>query len=237
MGFVFQMATVKHIVKRQSTVKEETKKRRAKFPSISQDKKRYEVARKKMASRRTMRRNRRTMATKEPKVVAEVEPEIHFDVETQVKPPQPSAREELVATLHPLTPDMPTGEEFLSGWTNVIGGGTSTSSIMTAVTPVMVTAGVMHQLVSTPGIQVTTIPITIPLTTVTEAAPITLQSHLWVKGHQPEREDSERVVEVELDQEQSKSQGEDPRKEGDMQEGSQEEEALEAGEIQEKPEG
>ena len=159
------------------------------------------------------------MATKEPKVVEEVGPEICFNVKTQMEPPQPSAREELVATLHPLTPDIPTGEEFLSGWTSVIGGGTNTLSIMTAVTPMMVTAwGVMHQLVSTPGIQVTTIPITIPLTTVMEDAPITLQSHLWVEGHQPEREDSERVVEVELNQEQSESQGKEPRKEGDMQE-------------------
>ena len=82
---------------------------------------------------------------------------------------------------------------------------------MTAVTPVTVIAGVMHQLVSTPGIQMTTIPITIPLTTVMEAALMTLQSHLWVKGHQPEREDSKRVMEVELNQEQSESQGEEPR--------------------------
>ena len=108
---------------------------------------------------------------------------------------------------------------------------------MTAVTPMMVTARVMHQLVSTLGVQVTTIPITIPLTTVMETAPITLQSHLWVKGPQPKREDNERVVEVELNQEQSKSWGEEPRKEGDMQEDSQKEEPLEVGKIQEKPKG
>ena len=37
-GFVFQMAKTKQVVKKASTVKEETKKRRAKFPSIIQDK-------------------------------------------------------------------------------------------------------------------------------------------------------------------------------------------------------
>ena len=42
-------------------------------------------------------------------------------MKTQVEPSQPSARKELVATLHPLTPDMPTADEFLSGWTSVIG--------------------------------------------------------------------------------------------------------------------
>ena len=37
MRFVFQMARVKHVVKKQATIKEETKKRRARFPSIAQD--------------------------------------------------------------------------------------------------------------------------------------------------------------------------------------------------------
>ena len=87
--------------------------------------------------------------SKEPEVVVEVEPEIHFDAEAQAEPPQPSAREELVATLHPLTPNMPTSDKFLVGWTNVLEGGTSTPSIMMAVTPLTVMAGVMQQLVST----------------------------------------------------------------------------------------
>ena len=90
--------------------------------------------------------------SKEPEVVAEVEPEIHFDAEAQAEPPQPSAREELVVTLHPLIPNMPTGDKFLTGWTNVVEGGTSTPSIMMAITPLIVTAGVMEQLVSTPGV-------------------------------------------------------------------------------------
>ena len=71
---------------------------------------------------------------KEPEVVAEVEPEIQLNVKTQVEPPQPTPREELVASLHPLAPDMPTGEEFLSEWTSVVQGGTSTPSIISAVT-------------------------------------------------------------------------------------------------------
>ena len=44
--------------------------------------------------------------SKELEVVAEVEPEICFNAEAHAEPPQPSAREELLATLHPLTPDM-----------------------------------------------------------------------------------------------------------------------------------
>ena len=42
--------------------------------------------------------------SKEPEVAAEVEPEICFDAEAQAEPPQPSANEELVAALYPLTP-------------------------------------------------------------------------------------------------------------------------------------
>ena len=53
--------------------------------------------------------------TKEPEIVTEVEPEIQLDVETQAEPPQPTPRKKLVATLHPLAPDMLTEEEFLSG--------------------------------------------------------------------------------------------------------------------------
>ena len=113
--------------------------------------------------------------TKEPEIVAEVEPEIQLDVETQVEPPQPTLREELVATLHLLAPDMPTGEEFLSGWTNVQGG-VSSPSIVTAVTPIMVMAGEMHQLINTLGVQVTTIPVTIPVTSAGKRASFTIQS-------------------------------------------------------------
>ena len=208
MRFVFQMARVKHMVKKQATIKEETKKRRARFPSIAQDKKRYKAAKKKTAARRTTRKNWRVMMTQEPKIVAEVEPEIQLDVETQAEPPQPTPREELVATLHPLAPDMPTGEELLSGWTNVVQGGVSTPSIVTAVTPIMVMAGEMHQLINTPGVQVTTIPVTIPVTSAAEMAPFTIQSQLWLEGHQPKIYDEERVVEMELDVEQEDSQEE-----------------------------
>ena len=101
---------------------------------------------------------------------------------------------------------MPTGEEFLSGWTSVVQGGTSTPSIMSAVTPMTVMVGEMQQLVSTPGIQVTTIPITIPLTSVMGTAPVTFQSQLWLEGQQLEADDKERVVEMELDKEQGDSQ-------------------------------
>ena len=52
---------------------------------------------------------------KEPEVVAEVEPKIQLNVETQAELPQPTPREELVASLHRLAPKMPMGEEFLSG--------------------------------------------------------------------------------------------------------------------------
>ena len=114
---------------------------------------------------------------------------------------------------------MPTGEEFLSGWTSVVQGGTSTPFIISAVTPMTVTAGKMQQLISTPGIQVTTIHITILLASVVEMAPISIQSQLWLEGQQSEADDEERVVEVELD----KKQGDLQEEEGDTQEGSQEE--------------
>ena len=50
--------------------------------------------------------------------------------------------------------------------------------------------------------QVTTIPITIPVTSIVEAPSIDVQSQLWVKGCQPNEE--ERIVEMELDQEQKR---------------------------------
>ena len=171
---------------------------------------------------------------KKPEVVVEVEPEIRFDVEIQAEPPQLSAREELVATLHPMNPDMLTREEFLTGWTNVAEGGTSTPFIVMAVTPITVTAGVMQQLVSTPGVQVMTIPVTILLTSPAEATPITLQSQFWVEGHQPEGEVHEIVVEVELNQEQPGTQGEKTQEKSDALEDSQEEESTEAGGTQEE---
>ena len=103
---------------------------------------------------------------------------------------------------------MPTGEEFLSSWTNVVQGGISTPSIVTAVTPIMVTAGEMHQLINTPGVQVTTIPVIIPVTSAAKMAPFTIQSQLWLEGHQPKVGNEERVVEIELDVEQEDSQEE-----------------------------
>ena len=110
------------------------------------------------------------METWEPKIVAEVEPEIQMEVETQAEPPpQLTPREELVASLHPLAPDMPTGEEFLASWADVVQGGPSAPSIVSAVMPITVTVREMHQLISTPGVQVTTIPITIPVTSIAEA--------------------------------------------------------------------
>ena len=59
---------------------------------------------------------------KEPELVAEVEPEICFNMETQAEPPQLTPREELVTSLHPLALDMLIGKEFLSGWTSVVQG-------------------------------------------------------------------------------------------------------------------
>ena len=124
---------------------------------------------------------------------------------------------------------MPTGEEFLSGWTNMVQGGISTPSIVSAVTPIMVTAGEMHQLINTPGVQVTTIPVTIPVTSAAEMAPFTIQSQLWLAGHQPKVDDAEGVVEMELDVEQEDSQEE---KESE----SQEEEPSKGDETQEETE-
>ena len=59
--------------------------------------------------------------------------------------------------------------------------------------------------------QVTTILITIPVTSIADAPSIDVQSQLWVKGHQPDEE--ERIVEMELDQEQE----EDSQEEEDSQ--------------------
>ena len=89
------------------------------------------------------------METREPKIVAEVELEIWMEVETQAKLPQPTPREELIAILHPLVPDMPMGEEFLTSWADVVQGGPSAPSIVSAVMPITVMAGEMHQLIST----------------------------------------------------------------------------------------
>ena len=197
------MAKVKHVLKKSTTIREETKRRRARFPSIKQANKKYEVVKKRTTVRRTTQKNRETMATKEPEIVAEVEPEIQIDVETQAEPLQPTPREELVATLHPLALDMPTGEEFLASWADVVQGGLSTPSLVSAVTPITVTAGEMQQLISTPGVQVTTIPVMIPGTSVAEATPIDIQSQFWVEGHQPDNE--EKVLEMELVQEQEDS--------------------------------
>ena len=124
---------------------------------------------------------------------------------------------------------MPTGEEFLSGWTNVVQGGISTPSIVSAVTPITVTAGEMHQLINTPGVQVTTIPVTISVTSAAEMAPFTIQSQLWLEGHQPKVDDEEGVVEMELDVEQEDSQEE---KESEF----QEKEPSKGDETQEEPE-
>ena len=134
-----------------------------------------------------------------------MEPEIWIEVETQAEPPN-QHQEELITSLHPLAPDMPMVEEFLVSWADVVQGGPSAPSIMSAVMPITVTVGEMHQLISMPRIQVTTIPITIPVTGITEAPSIDVQSQLWIKGHQPEEE--ERIVEMELDQEQE----EDPQR-------------------------
>ena len=60
---------------------------------------------------------------------------------------------------------MPTAAQFLAEWVNVATGGTSTPEFITAITPLTVTAGTMQQLVETPGIQIMTIQVTIPLTT------------------------------------------------------------------------
>ena len=87
-----------------------------------------------------------------------------------------------------------------------------------AITPLTVTPGAMQQLVSTPGVQLTTIPVTIPLINTAATVPITLQSQFWVEGHKQEQEDSKRVVEVKLDKEKTEgSQEEDTQGEDDTQ--------------------
>ena len=108
----------------------------------------------------------------EPPIATEVEPEIQMgteaaeqrNVEVQAQPVQVCPREELVANLNPV-PDMPTTEQFLAEWVNVATGGMSTPEFITAVSPLTVTAGTMQQLIETPGVQITTIPVTIPLST------------------------------------------------------------------------
>ena len=134
-----------------------------------------------------------------------------MEVETQTKLPKLTPREKFIASLCPLALDIPTGEEFLVSCADVVQGGPSAPSIVSAVTPITVTAGEMQQLISTPGMQVTTFPITIPVTSIAEVPSIDVQSQLWVKGHQPDEE--ERIVEMELDQEQE----EDPQEEEDSQ--------------------
>ena len=188
----------------------------------------------------------------EPPIATEVEPEIQMGmeaaeqrkVETQAQPVQVFPKEELVANLNPV-PGMPTAEQFLAEWVNVATGGTSTPEFITAVTPLTVTAGTMQQLMETPGVQITMILVTIPLSTteptmvvdtdpkehdtkevtaasrlatsvtkgiastapstsgvavessgVTTDTPATLQGELWKEG----QEESERVMELELDQ-------------------------------------
>ena len=195
MGFVLQMARVKYIVKKQSTLREDTKKRRAKFPSITQDKikKRYKAARKRTAARKKIatRRNRKMMATTEPEVVAEVTPEIQLElvsttgtVETKAQPPKMSPQEELAAGLHSMGRDMPTAAEFLAGWSSVTVGGTSTPNIINAVSLITIMLSTMHQLITTPGVQIAMIPVSIPLDAgqPLQEGPITYQSHLWMDG-------------------------------------------------------
>ena len=60
---------------------------------------------------------------------------------------------------------MPTAEQFLVEWVNVVMGGTSTPEFITAVTPLTVTAGTMQQLIETPGVRITMILVTIQLPT------------------------------------------------------------------------
>ena len=179
------MARTKTVRKRTSTVKKQTRLQKAKFALISIKSKSKAHKGLSTASKRANKR-RVPMSTmsrpKEPEVVAKVEPKIQLNVETQAEPPQPTPREELVAFLHPLATDMPMGEEFLSGWASVVQGGTSNPSIISAVTPMTVMVGEMQQLISTSGIQVTTIPVAIPLASVTETAPISIQSQLWIEG-------------------------------------------------------
>ena len=135
-----------------------------------------------------------------------------MEVETQAELPKLTPREELIASLCPIALDMPTGEEFLASWADVAQGGPSAPSIVSAVMPITVMAEEMHQLISTLGVQVTTILITILVKSIAEVSSIDDQSQLWVEGHQPDEEET--VVEMELDQEQE----EDPQEEEDSQE-------------------
>ena len=220
----------------------------------------------------------------EPPIATEVEPEIQMgtepeeqrDMEAQAQPVQVSPREELAANLNPV-PDMPTTEQFLVEWVSVATGGTSTPEFVTAVTPLTVTAGTMQQLMETPGVQIMTIPVTIPLTTtettmvvstapiehtmvevtatsglvtsvahsktstapstqevavesseVTAAASATLQGQLW-RG----QEESERIVELELDQGEE-SQNESQIEEDVQEKGDQKEMTSESSENEEQ---
>ena len=229
MAFVFQMARVKYIIKKQSTLREETKKRRAKFPSITQDKmkKRYKAARKRTAARRAMRRNSKIMATMESEVVAEITPEIQLElvsttatVETQAQPPQMSPREELAARLHSMGRNMPTAADFLTGWSTVIVGEQAPPILINAVSSITVMSSTMHQLIMNPGVQIAMIPVSIPLDASKPLweGPINYQSHLWMEGHVPgeeEGESQERIVELELDKEvETQSEGHDGNQEG-----------------------
>ena len=108
----------------------------------------------------------------EPPIATEVEPEIQMgteaaeqrNVEVQAQPVQVFPREELVVNLNPV-PNMPTAEQFLVEWVNVVMGRTSTLKFITAVTPLTVTSGTMQQLIETQGVQITMIPVMIPLPT------------------------------------------------------------------------
>ena len=153
------------------------------------------------------------MATMEPKVAAEVTPEIQLElvsttamVDTQAQPPHMSPQEELTAGLHSMGRDMPTAAEFLTVWSAVTVGGTSTPSIINAVSPITVMSSTMHQLIMTPGVQIAMIPVSIPLDggPPLQKGPTTYQSHLWMEGHVPgegEGESQERIVELEPDKE------------------------------------
>ena len=202
----------------------------------------------------------------EPEIWMETEPEEQTDVEVQAQSVQVSPREELAANLNPV-PDMPTTERFLAEWMSIATGGTSTPEFITAVTPFTVTAGSMQQLIETPGVEIMTILVTIPLTTtettmvvsttpvehatvevtatsglvtsaaqsitstaastqevaeesseVTATALAILQGQLWREGW----EESERIVELELDQGEESQNGsqieEDIQEKGDQKE-------------------
>ena len=190
------MARMKIMKKKASTLWEKTKLRRAKYPAVRQQskskaRKRFSATQRLPATRgrpKTKRTPRSTMSgLTEPEVAPEVTPEIWFDVELQAEPPQQSTREELVASLLPMTPDMLTGEEFLTGWTSVVEGGTTIPSIVTTVTPLNVTAGVMQQLISTPDVQVTTIPVTIPLMNTAGAEPLSFQVNSGSRAMKPRK--------------------------------------------------